>query len=47
MVLYELIYIYFFFEEQPYIVYMGNVPEEAGISAVKEHHSLLTTAIGE
>ncbi|XP_006430257.2 subtilisin-like protease SBT4.15 [Citrus clementina] len=34
-------------ERKPYIVYMGNVPEEAGISAVKEHHSLLTTAIGD
>lgn len=46
MVLYELI-LFFFFGEQPYIVYMGNVPEEAGISAVREHHGLLTTAIGE
>ncbi|XP_050226782.1 subtilisin-like protease SBT4.15 [Mercurialis annua] len=34
-------------ERKPYIVYMGDLPAEAGISLVDQHHNLLAKAIGD
>ena len=42
------IYIYIYKQQQAYIVYMGDVSEDrATISAMDEHHGLLSKAIGE